>query len=155
MLSFQYESLGTFRLSGFGFGVGFFGAVANKEDHFILNNYGDVKSGTGFWSGPELGLGQVPKDLGVGVELLGPMLFPEDERFEVEKERELRWKRRIRRVKRVVMVVEEIEVKRVTEEGARPSEGEETEGSVVETGSEVRLFGGDRWRVLQIVLING
>lgn len=137
--------MGTFRLLGLGFGVGFFGVVADKEGHFIVKNNGDVEPGVGFWPGPELGFGQVPKDLGVGVELFGSMLFPEDKRFDVEVEGVLGRKRR-RRVKWVVMVVEEIEVERVAaEKGARPGEGEEAEVGLVETGCEVGVA-GDGWR---------
>ena len=96
MLSFQDENLGTFRLLGFGFGVGFFSAVSDEKRDFAVDNYGDVEAGIGLRSaGPELGFCQVPKDLGVGVELFGSVLFPEDEGGDLEVERI--WGRRRRR----------------------------------------------------------
>lgn len=88
MLSFQDENLGTFWLLGFGFGVGFFSAVADEKRDFAVDNYGDVEAGMGLRSaGPELGFCKVPKDLGVGVELFGSVLFPENEGGDVELER--------------------------------------------------------------------
>jgi hypothetical protein len=116
----------------------------------------------GFRSGgPELGFCQVPKDLGVGVELLASMLFPENEGGDVEVERIRRRRRRRRRkwrrFKWVVMVVEEIEVERVGEEGARPGEGKEAELSVVEAGGEVGVAGDGRrlWRRVAGIVIAG
>lgn len=72
---------------GLRFGVRFFGHVANKKSHYLVNNDGDVEPGLRVGSGPELGSGKFPKDVNVGCELLGSMLFPEDEGFDVEVKR--------------------------------------------------------------------
>jgi hypothetical protein len=55
----------------------------------------------------------------------------------------------------VVVVVEEIKVEGVGEEGARPGEGEEAEVSVVETGGEVGVAGDGRRRRLAVVVFVG
>lgn len=146
VLSFQDKNLVAFRLLGFGFGVGFFDAIANEKGQFIVNNNGDVELGLGFRSRSEFSLAQVPKDLSIGVKLFGSILFPKYKGFDVELERKLgRTGRRMeRRVEWMMMMVEEIKVERAAKEGARPSEREEAKVSVVETGGEVGVA-GDRW----------
>ena len=126
MLSFQDKNLVTFRPLGFGFGICFFGGVTNEKGNFIVNNNGYVELGLGFRSRPELGSGKVPKNLSVGVEPFGTMLFPENKGFDVEVEsvlgrrRRRRRRRNRRRVEYVVMTGEEIKVKRAAKERARP-----------------------------------
>lgn len=137
MLSFQDQTLGTFSLLGFAFGVGFFGAVADEKSHFVINHDGDVESGMGFRSGPELGSGQVPEDMGVGAELLGSMFFPEKEGGDAELERVRGRRKGRRRFKWEVIALEEIQVERMAEEGARPGEGKQAEVGVIETSGEV------------------
>lgn len=65
------------------FGVSFFGQVANKKSHYLVNDDGDVEPGLRVGSGPELGSGKLPKYVNVGCKLLGSMLFPEDEGLDV------------------------------------------------------------------------
>lgn len=87
------------------------------------------------------------------------MLFPENEGGDVELERIWRRRRRKgrRRFKWVVMVVEEIKVERVGEEGARPGEGKDAEVSVVEAGGQVGVAGDGRrlWRRVAVVVVSG
>ncbi|KAF7830335.1 hypothetical protein G2W53_012668 [Senna tora] len=114
MFPLENEKLGGVGLPCFGSGVGFLGGIADQEDHLLVEDEGDVEGGEGFRARAEFGLGNVPEDVGVGGDLLGAVLFPEEEGLDVEVERG-----------RGGIGGVEVEMEGATQNGARPCEGNE------------------------------
>lgn len=133
LFSFQNKRLRVFGFQSFGFGVSFLDQITDEEGHLVVNEEGDVESGSGLRSGPESGPGEIPEEAerrGAG-EMLGARFFPEGEGVEVE-------------AAGVAAVGGEMEG--AGEEGAGPGEGEGGGGGLVEGGGEVGLAGHGRRR---------
>lgn len=76
------------RVLGLGFGISVFGVIADEEGDAVVDNEGEVEGREGFRAWAELGLGEVPEEVGVGGEFFGAMFLPEEEGSDVEVEGE-------------------------------------------------------------------
>lgn len=147
-----------------GFVVSFFLRVPHQKDHLAVGDYSDVESVLGFRPGSKFSSCEIPKYTNIptsgstgDVELLGPILLPEDKGLDMEvkswgRERKRVGKRKRREVSGGGGV--ELEVEGSAEEVAGPGESDDAKIRVVDAGGEIGVPGAGR-RLRRPEVVNG